>query len=501
MIYSFSHFVCLDKLHSGFWCTACLNQLPNTPSITLIVTFRYHVAHQGLLAGSSESWWQWHSCLSSLCDQRPWRCRQTPCHNRMLWYAAYSTTMMTRWGYSTKYSMWNVHTAATTTNNAIKGWHSRLNRAIGCSHPNTYELLTVLKMEQATIALTLARADKGAPPPTQRRKYRDLDARLDRLRGEYRNGQMATDDYLSALGHLVHHYWGLPDCDKSPPWILYVSSLGVSIHSYCPCENWWSCLRPVRRWVSVYTHTAPVRTGGLVCGQCSAGCQYPLILPLWELMVLFAASAALGVSIHSYCPCENWWSCLWPVPRWVWVSTHTAPLWELVVLFVASAALGVSIHSYCPCENWWSCLRPVQRWVSVLTHTAPVRTDGPVCGQCGAGCQYTLILPLWELMVLFVASAALGVSIDSYRPCENWWSCLRPVRRWVSVSTHTAPVRTDGLVCGQCSAGCQYPLILNPCENWWVRNRCFDMQCVKASWDLEKICQIAPETRGNHSPT
>ena len=25
-----------------------------------------------------------------------------------------------------------------------------------------------------------------------------------------------------------------------------------------------------------------------------------------------------------------------------------------------------------------------------------------------------------ELMVLFVASAALGVSIDSYCPCENW---------------------------------------------------------------------------------
>ena len=25
---------------------------------------------------------------------------------------------------------------------------------------------------------------------------------------------------------------------------------------------------------------------------------------------------------------------------------------ELMVLFVASAALGVSIHSYCPCENW-----------------------------------------------------------------------------------------------------------------------------------------------------
>ena len=27
-----------------------------------------------------------------------------------------------------------------------------------------------------------------------------------------------------------------------------------------------------------------------------------------------------------------------------------------------------------------------------------LRTDGPVCGQCSAGCQYPLILPLWELV-------------------------------------------------------------------------------------------------------
>ena len=145
------------------------------------------------------------------------------------------------WGYATMYSMWNVHTDATRTNNAAEGWHSRLNRAIGCSDPNTYQLLTVLKTEQATIDLTLARADTGAPPPTQRRKYSDLDARLDRLRGEYRNGQMTTDDYLGALGHLVHHYWGPPDrlrqvtaldfvCENL--WLLWKPN-DVSLHFFC----------------------------------------------------------------------------------------------------------------------------------------------------------------------------------------------------------------------------------------------------------------------------
>ena len=96
--------------------------------------------------------------------------------------------------------MWNVHTAAMRTNNAVEGWHIRLKRAIGCSYPNTSQLLTVLNTEQVTTDLTLAWTDTGAPPPPQ--KYRNLDARLDRLRGEYRNGQMTMDDYLSALGLL-----------------------------------------------------------------------------------------------------------------------------------------------------------------------------------------------------------------------------------------------------------------------------------------------------------
>ena len=80
---------------------------------------------------------------------------------------------------------------------------SEYNKAIGCCHPNVYKLVTVLKGEQATTELTLWRADTGAPPPRRRRKYRDLDVRLD----QYRQGQLTTDDYLTALRHVMHHYW------------------------------------------------------------------------------------------------------------------------------------------------------------------------------------------------------------------------------------------------------------------------------------------------------
>ena len=103
-------------------------------------------------------------------------------------------------------AMWNVHRAAIRTNNMVEGWHSRLNKVIGCSHPNTYQLIAVLKKEQATTEMTQRRADTGAPPPPRRRKYRDLDTRLDRLRGQFRQGQMTTDGYLRALSHVVHRF-------------------------------------------------------------------------------------------------------------------------------------------------------------------------------------------------------------------------------------------------------------------------------------------------------
>ena len=59
-------------------------------------------------------------------------------------------------------AMWNVHKAAIRTNNMVEGWHSRLNKVIGCSHPNTYQLIAVLKKEQATTEMTRRRAD--TPP-------------------------------------------------------------------------------------------------------------------------------------------------------------------------------------------------------------------------------------------------------------------------------------------------------------------------------------------------
>ena len=102
--------------------------------------------------------------------------------------------------------LWNVHNAATRTNNKVEGWHSRLNRYVKKSHPNIFELITELKKEQATTELTISRARLGAAPPPRKAQYIQLDAQLDRLKTNFDAGDYTVEDYLASLRRLVHHY-------------------------------------------------------------------------------------------------------------------------------------------------------------------------------------------------------------------------------------------------------------------------------------------------------
>ena len=102
--------------------------------------------------------------------------------------------------------MWNVYHSNIRTNNQVESWHSRLNRTVGLTHPNIYRLLDTLRREQTLTELTLQRARRGVSPPRRRRKYRDLDRRLDRLRDAYQQGLTKTEEFLDSVRHIGHHY-------------------------------------------------------------------------------------------------------------------------------------------------------------------------------------------------------------------------------------------------------------------------------------------------------
>ena len=102
--------------------------------------------------------------------------------------------------------MWNVYADTIRTNNSVEGWHHKLNCNIGRSHPNVHKLVDVLRKEQASTETTIQQALLGVAPPPRRRKYRELDCRLQRVRLSYELGVYTTEAYLTAIQHIVHHY-------------------------------------------------------------------------------------------------------------------------------------------------------------------------------------------------------------------------------------------------------------------------------------------------------
>ena len=92
------------------------------------------------------------------------------------------------------------------TNNHQEGWHHKLNTHIGRIHPNIHSLVKTLKDEQAVTDTTIQRARLGAAPKPWRRRYRNIDSRLECLAGLFNVGEMCVNDFLDSVRHIVHNF-------------------------------------------------------------------------------------------------------------------------------------------------------------------------------------------------------------------------------------------------------------------------------------------------------
>ena len=85
------------------------------------------------------------------------------------------------------------------TNNHVEGWHSRMNKVVGKPHPNIYELVDVIKREEATTRMKLQLYETGAALPPRRRRYEEKEKRLQALFERFNAGATTLDDYLEAV--------------------------------------------------------------------------------------------------------------------------------------------------------------------------------------------------------------------------------------------------------------------------------------------------------------
>ena len=100
--------------------------------------------------------------------------------------------------------LWNYYSYdGSPTNRRLEGWHNRLKRIVKKPHPNIYELIDVFKREQAATEVTCQQLDTGANPPLRKKKYRQLDQRVQRIKDRMSAGQVSISEHLDAIGHLI----------------------------------------------------------------------------------------------------------------------------------------------------------------------------------------------------------------------------------------------------------------------------------------------------------
>ena len=73
------------------------------------------------------------------------------------------------------------------TNNCVEGWHTRLKKVVGKAHPNLFEIIEVMKKEQASSEIKLQQLEMGGQ------------VRTSTLFGRFKDGEYSLSDYLDAI--------------------------------------------------------------------------------------------------------------------------------------------------------------------------------------------------------------------------------------------------------------------------------------------------------------
>ena len=76
-----------------------------------------------------------------------------------------------------------------------------MNDTVVVKHPSLWIFLRHLKDRQAIVEATLDGAQRGDTPPPRRRKWRNLERRLQRLKDEYTNGDRDLNSYWDAVSY------------------------------------------------------------------------------------------------------------------------------------------------------------------------------------------------------------------------------------------------------------------------------------------------------------
>ena len=106
-----------------------------------------------------------------------------------------------QWLVNIPLEMWNVYEVDIRTNNSCEGWHNRFNRAVNKHHANIWHILRCIKDEQASTEVMRNQMAAGQDLVKERRQYKAIKARIQRIRDRYRAGTIDLMGLVDGISH------------------------------------------------------------------------------------------------------------------------------------------------------------------------------------------------------------------------------------------------------------------------------------------------------------
>ena len=105
------------------------------------------------------------------------------------------------------HEQWSVHDRVINglprTTNAVEVWQLSFKQSVGQCHATIWKFIDCLKREHASMHLKIAHDVAGVPAPPQKRRYRDLNARILAVTRDYANRNRNIIDLLRAISYMI----------------------------------------------------------------------------------------------------------------------------------------------------------------------------------------------------------------------------------------------------------------------------------------------------------
>ena len=86
----------------------------------------------------------------------------------------------------------------------MEGWHNRLQRVVGKSHPNIFECVEVFQREQVSTEVSIQQLAAGARPPRRKKKAIEKDQHIKELKERFSSNVISLSDYVKGMSQHIN---------------------------------------------------------------------------------------------------------------------------------------------------------------------------------------------------------------------------------------------------------------------------------------------------------